>query len=269
MNLNIVYLSLLLASYGITSCSFQLLPSVNHKKEVEGKVRIQLPAYNIPLPVVSFDILGYKPHLAKAIPPRRPIEESFSHVEKTQIALSDPRLFNHGNTEIIDLSTLAPDGFAFPLPGAKVISHYGGKRGSHTGVDIKTCANDTIVAAFDGVVRMARPYAAYGNIIVIRHDNGLETLYSHNSKNFVIPGDYVYAGQPIALTGRTGRATTEHLHFETRVNGQHFNPNIIFNLGKRELHRKCLICIHKGGNVIVKSTDTLPHSLAQSKKRSK
>jgi len=92
-------------------------------------------------------------------------------------------------------------------------------------------------SAFDGIVRLAKPYYAYGNVIVVRHYNGLETVYSHNSKNLVKPGDYVKAGQPIALTGRTGRATTEHLHFEVRVNGQHFNPNLVFDLQERKLNR--------------------------------
>lgn len=97
------------------------------------------------------------------------------------------------------------------MPGGKVISGYG-TRGGHSGDDIKTCARDTIRAAFDGVVRMAKPYGAYGNVIVIRHPNGLETVYSHNVKNLVKSGDVVKAGMAIGLTGRTGRATTEHLH---------------------------------------------------------
>ena len=81
---------------------------------------------------------------------------------------------------------------------------------------------------------MSKPYYAYGNLVVIRHANGLETIYSHNCKNLVRSGDVVKAGQPIGLTGRTGRATTEHVHFETRINGQHFNPNLIFDLKERK-----------------------------------
>ena len=136
-------------------------------------------------------------------------------------------------------------------PGAKIISAYG-TRGGHSGADIKTCAKDTIRAAFDGVVRMSKPYYAYGNLVVVRHANGLETIYSHNFKNLVQSGDTVKAGQPIGLTGRTGRATTEHVHFETRINGQHFNPNLIFNLKEGTLRKECIKCTKNGNGVVVK-----------------
>ena len=118
----------------------------------------------------------------------------------------------------------------YPLPNAKVISPYG-KRGGrmHSGVDIKTKPNDDILAAFDGEVTMSQRYAAYGNLIKIRHKNGLETWYSHNSKNLVSVGDKVKAGQVIALTGLTGRASTAHLHFELRLNGRAVNPLILFD----------------------------------------
>ena len=120
--------------------------------------------------------------------------------------------------------------WSYPLPDAKVISPYG-KRGGrrHTGVDLKTKANDEIRAAFDGEVVFSGPYSGYGNLVRIRHDNGLETYYSHNSKNLVKTGEQVKAGQVIALTGQTGRASTPHLHFETRINGQPVNPNTYFD----------------------------------------
>ena len=88
----------------------------------------------------------------------------------------------------------------YPLPGAKVISPYKNNRGSH------------------------RHTGGYGKCIIIKHEDGTETLYSHNSKNYVKEGEKVRCGQKIALTGRTGRATTEHLHFEVRKNGKPVNP---------------------------------------------
>lgn len=131
-----------------------------------------------------------------------------------------------------------------------MISPFGGRRG-HSGADIKTKANDTIRAAFDGVVRMSKSYGAYGKVIVIRHPNGLETVYSHNVKNMVESGDTVKAGQFIALTGRTGRATTEHLHFEVRVNGQAINPSLVFDMNGYTLKRHTLVCVRSGNKVKV------------------
>ncbi len=173
-------------------------------------------------------------------------------MEVNHVRTATPGLFTNSNKLTICLDSLAASGYVFPLAGAKVISPYGGKR-SHTGADIKTCAKDTIRCAFDGVVRMAKPYAAYGNVIVVRHVCGLETVYSHNFVNLVQSGDTVKAGQPIGLTGRTGRATTEHLHLEVRFNGQHFNPDMVFNCSTGELRHGTLKCTKQGKGVTVKS----------------
>ena len=140
--------------------------------------------------------------------------------------VSDP--FTITNTFRLDLEKIEAKAWAYPLPDAKVISPYGGKR-RHSGVDLKTKPNDEIVAAFDGVVVASGPYFGYGNCIRIKHAYGLETLYSHQSKNFVKKGDKVKAGQVIGLTGRTGRATTEHLHFEMSFGGRRLDPAIVFD----------------------------------------
>ena len=181
-----------------------------------------------------------------------PEKPHFSSMEINHIRVATPGLFTKDKNLLLYLDTLTENEYAFPLPGAKVISPYGTRRG-HSGADLKTCAGDTIRAAFSGVVRMSKPYAAYGNVVVIRHSNGLETIYSHNVKNLVQSGDWVLAGQPVALTGRTGRATTEHLHFETRINGQHFNPDLIFNLKEGTLRKECVQCVKKGNGVTVKA----------------
>lgn len=126
--------------------------------------------------------------------------------------------------------TVTTQWWCYPLPDAKVISPFGGRGGrQHSGTDIKTKPNDNIYAAFDGEVVFSGKYYGYGNLIRIKHPCGLETYYSHNSKNLVKAGDRVKAGQLIALTGRTGRATTEHLHFETRINGKAVNSNRFFD----------------------------------------
>ena len=146
--------------------------------------------------------------------------------------VSDP--FTITNTFRLDLEKIEEKAWAYPLPEAKVISPYGGKR-RHSGVDLKTKANDEIVAAFDGEVVASGPYYGYGNCIRIKHAYGLETLYSHQSKNFVKKGDKVKAGQVIGLTGRTGRATTEHLHFEISFGGRRLDPAIVFDHSNHKL----------------------------------
>lgn len=222
-----------------------------------------LPLSEVPLPNTDFTfVFPSQPELNKPVSPRKDITENFSAKELADVEVADPKLMAESNSLIIDLGATQKNDSAFPLPGAKVISSYAGRRKFHSGVDLKTYANDTIVSAFDGIVRMAKPYAAYGNIIVVRHYNGLETLYSHNSKNLVKPGDRVKAGQPIALTGRTGRATTEHLHFEVRANGQHFNPSMVFDLDNEKLSDKCLIITQKGNSIAVRSMELMPHQLA-------
>lgn len=120
-------------------------------------------------------------------------------------------------------------GFVMPVEGS-FLSPFGYRgRRVHAGVDIKLEAGDAVVAAFDGVVRMARYYSGYGNCIVIRHYNGLETLYGHLSKIKVNVNQQVSAGDLIGLGGRTGRASCNHLHFETRFQGKAFNPKQIIN----------------------------------------
>ena len=136
--------------------------------------------------------------------------------------------FTITNTFLLDLEKIEEKAWAYPLPDARVISPYGGAR-RHSGVDLKTKPNDEIYAAFDGEVVASGPYYGYGNCIRIKHAYGLETLYSHQSKNMVKQGDKVKAGQVIGLTGRTGRATTEHLHFEVSFGGKRLDPAIIFD----------------------------------------
>lgn len=160
------------------------------------------------------------------------------------------RTVNHNPFEDSDtLCIFFNEDFCFPLPGAKAISQYmTSSRRSHTGVDLKTFAGDTIRAVFPGVVRMSQTYGGYGKVVVIRHYNGLETVYSHNSKNLVHIGDCVTSGQPIALTGRTGRATTEHVHFEVRVMGEHINPNKFFDFAKEEPCQRVVYLLKRPNN---------------------
>lgn len=123
-------------------------------------------------------------------------------------------------------------GYCIPHPGPVVSTFkYRGRR-PHKGIDISLNKGDAIYAAFDGVVRVALPTrytGGYGNVLVIRHANGLETYYGHLSKYIVNSGDIVKAGELIGYGGSTGRSTGPHLHFETRYMGKPFDPERIFD----------------------------------------
>lgn len=137
--------------------------------------------------------------------------------------------------------------FCCPYKNA-VYSKFGYRRGRrHMGVDLPLKTGDPVHAAFDGKVRISKYMRGYGNLVVLRHENGLETFYGHLSKRNVSEGDWVTAGQAIGLGGSTGRSTGPHLHFETRYQGYAFDPqwmidfengrlrNSVFNLKKKYL----------------------------------
>lgn len=122
---------------------------------------------------------------------------------------------------------LAGDSLGFVMPVANIVtSNYGHRHGRpHQGVDLDLETGDTVVSAFDGVVRMSRYYYGYGNMVVVRHHNGLETLYGHLSKVLVEPGQTVKAGERVGLGGNTGHSFGSHLHFEIRFMGQPIDPS--------------------------------------------
>ena len=114
--------------------------------------------------------------------------------------------------------------FTWPVDG-RVISPFGKRhRGWHAGMDIKAEIGTPILAAAPGVVISSGQERAYGRVIRMEHESGFVTLYAHNLENFVEVGDRVSGGTIIATVGRTGRATTPHLHFEVRHEGMVYNP---------------------------------------------
>jgi murein DD-endopeptidase MepM/ murein hydrolase activator NlpD len=129
--------------------------------------------------------------------------------------------------------------YCIPVPG-QVSSNYGyrPKFGRmHKGVDLHLNMNDTVYAAFDGKVRLTNYEAkGYGNYIILRHPNSLETVYGHLNKILVKPDQVVRAGQAIGLGGTTGRSTGPHLHFETRYMGYAINPQAIFDFVNKTTH---------------------------------
>ena len=127
--------------------------------------------------------------------------------------------------------------FCMPTPSRVVTSNFGPRWGrQHKGLDIKVYIGDTIRAAFSGKVRIVRYEAAgYGKYIVIRHPNGLETIYGHLSKQLVDENQEVRAGEVIGLGGNTGRSTGSHLHFETRLCGMALNPALMFDFRNQDV----------------------------------
>ncbi|MCQ2238071.1 MAG: peptidoglycan DD-metalloendopeptidase family protein [Bacteroidaceae bacterium] len=128
-------------------------------------------------------------------------------------------------------------GFAMPTTNRLVTSNFGQRWGrAHNGIDVKVYVGDTIRAAFSGKVRMVEYEGrGYGKYIVIRHDNGLETVYGHLSKQLVRENQEVHAGDVIGLGGNTGRSTGSHLHFETRFLGVAINPALLFNFAMQDV----------------------------------
>ena len=127
---------------------------------------------------------------------------------------------------------------------------FGVRRGRrHQGVDVPLKTGDPIYATFTGKVRMSKYLGAYGNIIVIRHDNGIETFYAHLSKRNVEVGDWVNAGDVIGLGGSTGRSTGPHLHFETRYNGFAFDPQWLIDFENGLLRHRLFVLKKKYFNI--------------------
>lgn len=145
------------------------------------------------------------------------------------------------DTILIQLSTNSECGFTMPVEG-KITSRFGYRHYRyHKGLDLDLVTGDPVHAAFDGIIRIARYSSSFGYVVVIRHWNGLETLYAHMSRLLVKPGDEVESGQIIGKGGSTGRSTGSHLHWEVRYKGLPFNPQKLINLETGKSDRKYLL----------------------------
>lgn len=117
-----------------------------------------------------------------------------------------------------------------------VTSNFGWRDSTqHNGIDIDLNKGDKVSAAFDGMVRVAKKFGGFGNVVIIRHYNGLETVYAHLSKIKVKPGQVVVAGQVVGLGGNTGHSTGSHLHFEVRFKGVPVNPKYLISFNEQKL----------------------------------
>ena len=164
---------------------------------------------------------------------------------------------NVPNTKVLDVRN-----YVMPVKGNYVTSHYGWRPQfgrTHKGSDLRAAVGDTVYSAFSGRVRLTRfERGGYGFYVIVRHENGLETVYGHLSRFLVKPDQYVKAGQPIALSGNTGRSTGPHLHFETRFMGYAINPEAIFDFANR--------CTHTDSYTFSKSNYTKARDYAPSKR---
>ena len=145
--------------------------------------------------------------------------------------------YAHKATELPESYRIDLRDFCMPTPSRVITSNFGARWGRmHKGLDIKVYIGDTIRAAFSGKVRVVKyEPKGYGNYVVIRHHNGLETIYGHMSKQLVRENQVVRAGDPIGLGGNTGRSTGSHLHFETRLCGVALNPALFFDFRKQDV----------------------------------
>lgn len=146
---------------------------------------------------------------------------------------SNAYVHKYDDVELPDSVIISMKGYVMPTDSTRITDKFGyrpRRSRAHLGIDIKVRTGDTIRAAFDGKVRISRyERRGYGHYLVIRHPNGLETVYGHLSKKLVGENDIVHAGDPIGLGGNTGRSTGSHLHFETRILGNAINPAFMFD----------------------------------------
>lgn len=132
--------------------------------------------------------------------------------------------------------------FCMPHPGMVTSTFkYRGKR-FHYGIDVDLETGDTLVAAFNGIVRYAEfNEGGFGNLVIIRHYNGLETYYAHLSELLVVANQEVNAGDVIGLGGNTGKSYGDHLHFEVRIYGNALDPEEIINFENQTLKKNNLL----------------------------
>ena len=151
--------------------------------------------------------------------------------------------------------------FRMPCDSRMVTSHFGYRpsfRRQHYGTDIKVFVGDTIRAAFPGKVRVVNfDRNGYGNYVVIRHPNGLETVYGHMSRHLCKANQIVKAGDVIGLGGNTGRSTGSHLHFETRFLGQFIDPERLFDFDAQDVKGDFYLYRSSGRGTMLAANDNV------------
>ena len=182
------------------------------------------------------------------------VQQHYMLLNEAYIIPSDD-MYPTWSNSVVHYNSAMPDSFridlrnyVMPTSNTKITDIFGyrpNRRRVHHGLDIKVQTGDTIYAAFDGKVRVTSSQRrGYGHYIVIRHNNGIETLYAHLSKKLVKANQNVKAGDPIGLGGNTGRSSGSHLHFETILMGKSLDPALMFDFknqsmtGEHYMYRK-------------------------------
>ena len=247
----------------------------NPVKQTEARTTLQTQLLDEQISDLMVDHVGAK----KALMPIEPVEYlSIEDLEENESWLY-PADELYGSWDTLWVNPFRtkgkeiefPDSFhidfrAFTLPidnVVKITSHFGPRRRRmHKGIDLKVYTGDTIRAAFDGKVRVKGfERRGYGYYLVLRHPNGLETVYGHLSKFLVAENDIIKSGTPIGLGGNTGRSTGSHLHFETRFLGQALNPSDIIDFDKGAPHDDHYLVykntFDKGNNVYTSTSERI------------
>ncbi len=201
----------------------------------------------------SLSIVRLLQHEESAQPPASALYPEWNNVYTTHYGVEMPEEYK------IDLR-----GFHMPTDSRLVTSHFGYRksfRRNHYGTDIKVYVGDTIRAAFSGKIRVVDYEGkGYGRYVIIRHSNGLETLYGHMSKQLVKEDQVVKAGEPIGLGGNTGRSKGSHLHFETRFLGKFINPERLFNFEMQDVKADYYVYRANGSGTLMNASGVLAAS---------
>jgi murein DD-endopeptidase MepM/ murein hydrolase activator NlpD len=202
---------------------------------------VSLVDFLLELDTIPLDLLKEVQKAIAAANPTRskaslvPASELYSTWEVNNLFPAVDMLNLRGDTSMT--LSFAGSNANFVLPSSGPMTSGFGWRDSaqHNGIDIDLNKGDKVVAAFDGMVRIAKRNGGFGNVVIIRHYNGLETVYAHLHKIKVKTGEVVSAGQTIGLGGNTGHSTGTHLHFEVRLKGVPLNPKYLISFNKGEL----------------------------------
>ena len=174
--------------------------------------------------------------------------------EASSIYVETPNLFDKSDSYEVDFTNVASTEYSFPLPVGRVVAS-----GSQS-LEIETVKGDAVKSMFAGTVRLSRHIQGFGNVVVVRHHNGFETVYANNAQNLVKVGDAVKAGQTVAIVG--GINDRYYCNFSIMVNGNRLNPATIIDIHSHNLHKQ-IVVIKKVGSKVNVSTRLTPEQIRQ------